>query len=95
MVHRTPWVLIIGAVAGLLVGWAFLTLVAELSPVQIAFYAVDPRSAVLAASLDSVIVVTVAGFVAAAFSSLRFRQPLIVYEMTLPYLESDPGDVNR
>jgi hypothetical protein len=34
-------------------------------------------------------VVTIAGFVASAFSSLRFRQSLTVYEMTLPYTESD------
>jgi ABC-type lipoprotein release transport system permease subunit len=83
----------VASVAGLLVGWAFLTIVAEFSPVQIAFYAVDPRSAFLMASLYSVLVVTLAGFVAAAFASLRFRPSLLVYEMTLPYLESNLGDV--
>ena len=85
----------VASVAGLLIGWGFLTLVAKLSPIQIAFYAVDPRSAFLTASLYSVLVVTVAGFAAAVFSSLRFRQPLRVYEMTLPYLESDLGDVSE
>ena len=83
------------SVGGLLVGWGFLTLVAEFSPVEIAFYAVDPRSAFITASLYSVLVVTLAGFLAAAFSSLRFRQSLEVYEMTLPYLESDLGDVSE
>jgi len=83
----------VASVAGLFVGWAFLTVVADFSPVQIAFYAVDPRSAFLTASLSSVLVVTVAGFIAAAFASLRFRPSLLVYEMTLPYLESDLGDV--
>ena len=85
----------VASVGGLLVGWGFLTLVADFSPVQIAFYAVDPRSAFLSASFYSVLVVTVAGFGAAAFSSLRFRQSLVVYEMTLPYLESDLGDVSE
>ncbi len=80
---------LVASVAGLLVGWGFLTLVAEFSPIRIAFYAVDPRSAFPVASLYSVLVVTVAGFAAAASSSLRFRQPLVVYAMTLPYLESD------
>ena len=98
--RRLSWNLILVAtflsfvagVAGLLLGWVSLTLLARFNPVQIAFYAVDPRSAVLTASLYSVIVVTAAGFVAAAFSSLRFRQPLVVHQMTLPYLESGPGD---
>ena len=72
-----------------------LTLVTEFSPIQLAFYAVDPRSALLPASLVAVSVVTAAGFAAAAFSSLRFTQPLTVYEMTLPYLESDPGAVSE
>jgi ABC-type lipoprotein release transport system permease subunit len=85
----------VASVAGLLVGWGFLSLVAEFSPVQIAFYAVDPRTAFLTASLYSVLVVTVAGFIAAAFSSMRFRQALVVYELTLPYLESGLGDVNE
>jgi ABC-type lipoprotein release transport system permease subunit len=82
----------VAAVGGLVLGWASLTLLARLNPVQIAFYAVDPRSAMLTASLYSVIVVTAAGFLAAALSSLRFRQPLVVYQMTLPYVESYPGD---
>ena len=85
----------VASAAGLLIGWALLTLVAQFSPIQLAFYAVDPRSALLPASLVSVSVVTVASFAAAAFSSLRFRQPLMVYEMTLPYLESDAGDVGE
>ncbi len=80
---------LVASVGGLLVGWGFLTLVSTLSPIQIAFYAVDPLTAFPLASLYSVILVTVAGFVAAAFSSLRFRQPLTVYEMTLPFMESD------
>jgi len=83
------------SVAGLLVGWALLTLVAEFSPIQLAFYTVDPRSALLLASLVSVSVVTVTGFAAAAFSSLRFTQPLTVYAMTLPYQESDPGAISE
>jgi ABC-type lipoprotein release transport system permease subunit len=85
----------VASVAGVLLGWAFLTVVSEYSPVQIAFYAVDPRSALPTASLYSVIVVTAAGFIAASFSSLRFRQPMVVYEMTLPYLESDLGDARH
>jgi len=85
----------LASIAGLLLGWGFLTLVAEFSPVQIAFYAVDPRSAFLSASIYSVLMVTLASFAAAAISSLRFRQPLIVYEMTIPYLESDLGDVSE
>jgi ABC-type lipoprotein release transport system permease subunit len=85
----------VASVAGLLVGWGFLLLVSRFSPIEIAFYAVSPQSAFVSASLYSVLVVTVAGFVAAAFSSLRFRQSLIVYEMTLPYLESDLGDVSK
>jgi ABC-type lipoprotein release transport system permease subunit len=85
----------VASVCGLALGWGFLTLVAKLSPVEIAFYAVDPRSAFSLASLYSVLVVTGAGFAAAALSSLRFRQPLIVYEMTLPYLESEPGVVSE
>jgi ABC-type lipoprotein release transport system permease subunit len=84
---------LVASVAGLFIGFAFLTVVAKFSPVQIAFYAVDPRSAFLTASLYSVLVITVAGFVAAALSSLRFRPSLLVYAMTLPYLESDLGDV--
>jgi len=84
----------VAGAAGLALGWGFLTLVDRFSPIQIAFYAVDPRSAFPTAALYSVLVVTVAGFVAAALSSLRFRQPLIVYEMTLPFLESDPGVVS-
>ncbi len=84
----------VASIGGLVLGWGFLTLVAKFSPIQIAFYAVDPRSAFASASLYSVIVVTVASFVAAALSSLRFRQPLMVYEMTLPYLESVAGVVN-
>jgi ABC-type antimicrobial peptide transport system permease subunit len=85
----------VASVAGLLIGWEFLSLVAKFSPVQIAFYAVDPRSAFATAALYSVIVVTAAGFIAAALSSLRFRESLVVYEMTLPYLESDLGDLNE
>ena len=85
----------VASLIGLLLGWGFLTLVADFSPVQIAFYAVDPRSAFFSASLYSVLVVTLAGFLAAALSSLRFRQSLGVYEMTLPYLESDLGDVGE
>ena len=100
--RRLSWNLILVATAlsffasaaGLLVGWGFLTLVADLSPIEIAFYAVDPRSAFASASLYSFLVVTAAGFIAAAFSSLRFRQALGVYELTLPYLESDLGDVS-
>ena len=101
--RRLSWNLVVvvtslsvaAAAAGLLVGWGFLTLVADLSPIEIAFYAVDPRSAFASASLYSVVVVTVAGFIAAAFSSLRFRQALGVYDLTLPYLEADLGDVDR
>jgi ABC-type lipoprotein release transport system permease subunit len=85
----------VASVAGLLVGSAILVIVARFSPIEIGFYAVDPRSAILAASLASVVVVTVSALVAAAFSSLRFRQPLTVHAMTLPYLESDLGDVNE
>jgi ABC-type lipoprotein release transport system permease subunit len=86
---------LVASVAGLSVGWAFLTLIAEFSPVQIAFYAVDPRSAFITASLYSVLVVTAAGFAAAVFASLRFRRSLEVYAMTIPYLESDLGDVGE
>jgi ABC-type lipoprotein release transport system permease subunit len=75
--------------AGLLVGWGFLSLIETFSPIQIAFYSVDPRTAFDTAALYSVLVVTLAGFGAAAASSLRFRQTLAVYEMTLPYLETD------
>jgi MacB-like periplasmic core domain/FtsX-like permease family len=101
--RRLSWNLVLVATAfsfvaslgGLLLGWGFLTLVAEFSPVQIAFYAVDPRNAFAPASLYSVLGVTLAGFAAASFSSLRFRQPLVVYEMTLPYLEAEPGVVGE
>jgi len=101
--RRLSWNLILVATGlsfvasaiGLVLGWGFLSLVAKFSPIEIAFYAVDPRSAFVTASLYSVLVVTMAGFLAAAFSSLRFRQPLIVYEMTLPYLESDLGNVSK
>jgi ABC-type lipoprotein release transport system permease subunit len=86
---------LVASAAGLVFGWGFLSLIYRFSPIEIAFYAVDPRSAFPTAALYSVLVVTVAGFAAAALSSLRFRQPLIVYEMTLPYLESDPGVVSE
>ncbi len=85
---------LVASVAGLLLAWGFLSLVAEFSPVQIGFYAVDPRSSMLVASLYSVAAVTAAGLVAAAFSSLRFMRSWNVYQMTLPFVESDPGDVN-
>jgi len=101
--RRLAWNLIVvggslsfvASVAGLALGWVSLTLVAKFNPVQIAFYAVDPRSAFLTASLYSVVVVTAVGFGAAAFSSLRFRQHLVLYSMTIPYLESDPRDVSK
>jgi ABC-type lipoprotein release transport system permease subunit len=86
---------LVASMAGLSVGWSFLTLIAKFSPVQIAFYSVDPRNAFVMASLYTVLVVTVAGFAAAVFASLRFRQSLGVYEMTLPYMESDLGDVGE
>lgn len=85
----------VASLAGLVLGWGFLTAVARFSPIEIAFYAVDPRSAFASASLYTVAVVTAAGFLAAAFSSLRFRQALTVYEMTLPYLEADLGVVRE
>ena len=85
----------VASAAGLLIGWTLLTLFADYSPIQLAFYAVDPRSALVPASIVSVAVVTVASFAAAAFSSLRFRQPLLVHELTLPYLEYDVGDVGE
>lgn len=77
------------AVGGLGLGWGFLALVARFSPVRLAFYAVDPLSALPLASLYSVALVTAAGLVAAALSSTRFRRPGAVYEMTLPYLEAE------
>ncbi|HUK74164.1 MAG TPA: ABC transporter permease [Nitrososphaerales archaeon] len=80
------------SVGGLALGWGFLDLVAEFSPIRIAFYAVDPRGAFPTAALYSVAVVTGAGFVAAALSSLRFKQSMVTYKLTVPFLESGASD---
>lgn len=85
----------VASAAGLLLGWALLALVAKFSPIQLAFYTVNPLNGLVDAALVSILVVTGASFTAAVISSLRFRQPLMVNEMTLPYVEYDTGDVGE